>query len=68
MCIRDRGATLYLPETTAPLLPEGAIGRHGLGLTEISPALSFGLTLGAAGLTTALAIAPRWIRARRLSY
>jgi hypothetical protein len=44
---RARGATLYLPEGAVPMLPWAAIGRLGLGLSEISPALSFGLDLDA---------------------
>ncbi|KAB2928486.1 MAG: RNB domain-containing ribonuclease [Candidatus Contendobacter sp.] len=65
---RARGATLYLPETTIPMLPEEAIPRLGLGLAEISPALSFGLNLDADGVVTDVEIAPSWVRVRRLSY
>ncbi|MDS4026385.1 MAG: RNB domain-containing ribonuclease [Candidatus Contendobacter sp.] len=65
---RARGATLYLPETTIPMLPEEAISRLGLGLAEISPALSFGLNLAADGAVTDVAITPSWVRVRRLSY
>ena len=65
---RARGATLYLPETTIPMLPEEATPRLGLGLAEISPALSFGLNLDADGLVTEVEIAPSWVRVQRLSY
>ena len=65
---RARGATLYLPETTIPMLPEEAIPRLGLGLTDITPALSFGLTLDADGIVTDVEIAPSRVRVRRLSY
>ncbi|HAO33299.1 MAG TPA: exoribonuclease II [Candidatus Competibacteraceae bacterium] len=65
---RARGATLYLPETTAPMLPELAVGRLGLGLTEVSPALSFGLTVEADGSVSEIEIVPSWVRVRRLSY
>jgi exoribonuclease-2 len=65
---RARGATLYLPETTIPMLPEEAIPRLGLGLAEISPALSFGLNLDADGVVTDVEIMPSWVRVRRLSY
>lgn len=65
---RARGATLYLPETTIPMLPEEAIPRLGLGLAEISPALSFGLNLDAEGVVTDVDIAPSWVRVQRLSY
>ncbi|MDS4030758.1 MAG: RNB domain-containing ribonuclease [Candidatus Contendobacter sp.] len=65
---RGRGATLYLPETTISMLPEMAIPRLGLGLAEISPALSFALNLDADGVVTDVDIAPSWVRVRRLSY
>jgi len=39
-----RGANLYLPETTVSMLPPDATDKLGLGLHEISPAFSFGLT------------------------
>jgi exoribonuclease-2 len=65
---RARGATLYLPEATFPMLPDEAIPRLGLGLTEITPALSFGLTLDADGVVTDVEIAPSRVRVRRLSY
>ncbi len=42
---RGRAANLYLPETTVPMLPHEATERLGLGLQEISPALSFCFTL-----------------------
>ncbi len=65
---RARGATLYLPETTVPMLPEAAVPRLGLGLAEVSPALSFGLRLDASGVVTDVEIAPSWVRVQRLSY
>ncbi|MFO1372258.1 MAG: RNB domain-containing ribonuclease [Candidatus Competibacteraceae bacterium] len=65
---RARGATLYLPETTFPMLPAAMIPRLGLGLAEVSPALSFGLDLDADGVVTDIEIAPSWIRVQRLSY
>ena len=42
---RGRAANLYLPETTVPMLPPEATEKLGLGLQEISPALSFCYTL-----------------------
>ncbi len=65
---RARGATLYLPETTVPMLPVAAVPRLGLGLSEITPALSFGLTLDADGVVTDVEIAPSRVRVQRLSY
>lgn len=65
---RARGATLYLPETAIPMLPEEAIPRLGLGLAEVSPALSFALNLDADGVVTDVAITPSWVRVQRLNY
>ena len=65
---RARGATLYLPEGKAPMLPEEAVYRLGLGLQERSPALSFGIELDAAGQISGLEIQPSWIHVTRLSY
>lgn len=42
---RERAANLYLPETVIPMLPSEATERLGLGLQEISPALSFGFKI-----------------------
>lgn len=39
-----RGANLYLPEKTVSMLPPEATEKLGLGLNEISPAFSFGIT------------------------
>ena len=65
---RERGATLYLPETIVPMLPAEAVPRLGLGLSEVTPALSFGLTLDADGVVTDVEIAPSRVRVQRLSY
>ena len=65
---RGRGATLFLPEGTVPMLPWAAIERLGLGLAEVSPALSFGLDLNADGEVTGVEIAPSWVRVTRLTY
>jgi len=65
---RTRGATLYLPEITIPMLPPAAIDRLGLGLAEVSPALSFGLSLDADGRVADVEIAPSWVRVQRVSY
>jgi exoribonuclease-2 len=65
---RARGANLYLPEGTIPMLPPQATQRLGLGLAEISPALSFGLDLDEQHQVTRLEVVPSWVRVRRLSY
>ncbi|GAB4537696.1 MAG: RNB domain-containing ribonuclease [Anaerolineae bacterium] len=65
---RARGATLYLPDGQVPMLPRQAIQRLGLGLAEVSPALSFGLALGQEGEIIDLEVVPSWVRVTRLSY
>lgn len=65
---RARGATLYLPETTVPMVPEAAVQRLGLGLADRSPALSFGLRLDANGGVAEVDIVPSWVRVQRFSY
>lgn len=65
---RARGATLYLPEGAVPMLPPKAIQLLGLGLAEVSPALSFGLDLNSAGEVENVEIAPSWVRVTRLTY
>ncbi len=65
---RGRGATLYLPEETAPMLPPEAVNRLGLGLGAESRALSFLVRLNARAEITALEIHPSLVRVKRLSY
>jgi len=65
---RARGANLYLPEGTVPMLPTEATQRLGLGLAERSPALSFGLRLDGHGAITHLEVVLSWVRVTRLSY
>jgi exoribonuclease-2 len=65
---RARGANLYLPEGTTPMLPPQATHKLGLGLAEVSPALSFGLKLDSDGQAADLEIVPSWIKVNRLTY
>jgi exoribonuclease-2 len=65
---RARGASLYLPEGTVPMLPFGAIQMLGLGLAGVSPALSFGLHLDPAGQIGEVEVVPSWVRVTRLTY
>ena len=65
---RARGCNLYLPEGTIPMLPPAATQALGLGLQEVSPALSFGLELNADGGIVKTQIAPSWVRVTRLTY
>lgn len=65
---RARGANLYLPERTITMLPSQATRLLGLGLSEISPALSMGLDVNDEGEVTHLEITPSWVKVQRLSY
>ena len=63
-----RGATLYLPERIVPMLPGEAVERLGLGLSELSPALSFGFRLDSEGAIIETTIAPSLVHVDRLTY
>lgn len=65
---RERGANLYLPEGTITMLPAEATTILGLGLQEVSPALSFGLKLNHAAELEEIEITPSWIKVTRTSY
>jgi len=65
---RARGANLYVPEGIVNMLPVAVTERLGLGLQEISPALSFGLSLDSAGGVAEVRVERTWIRATRLTY
>lgn len=65
---RSRGANLYLPEGTVGMLPDGATPVLGLGLNEVSPALSFGFRLGPGGEIDWVEVVPSWVKVTRLTY
>ena len=65
---RARGANLYLPEGTILMLPAAATQILGLGLADVSPALSFGIDLDTTGGIEHLEIVPSWVRVQRFTY
>ena len=65
---RARSANLYLPERVVSMLPWQATEQLGLGLADVSPALSFGLRVQPDGAVTDLEITPSWVRVQRLTY
>lgn len=65
---RIQGANLYLPEKKVPMLPPEATGLFGLGIKETSPALSFGIRLGADGSPADFIIRLSRVKVTRLSY
>ena len=65
---RARGASLYLPEGQTAMLPPQVIALLGLGLDDVSRALSFALRFDDEGAPEIAAILPSWIRVQRLTY
>ncbi|MDA0337990.1 MAG: RNB domain-containing ribonuclease, partial [bacterium] len=67
---RARGATLYQPDGTLPMLPEALVPRLGLGLATDGrgPALSFRIDVAPDGALLAAEIVPSLVHVERLSY
>jgi exoribonuclease-2 len=65
---RDRGATLYLPEGSFRMLANEALPVFALGLAEISPALTFRMTLNSSGDIEETEIFPSTVKVSRLTY
>jgi len=65
---RQRGSSVYLPEGVVPMLPDAARQHLGLGLAEVSPALSFGIRLGPEGQLEDVVIRLTWVRVTRWTY
>ncbi len=65
---RARGANLYIPEATVPMLPSAVTCRLGLGLTDESPALSIGFRIEEDGSLADIEITPSRVQVSRLTY
>jgi exoribonuclease-2 len=65
---RTRGATLYLPDGKVPMLPPQAARQLGMGLQEVSPALSFALDLDEEGQVISVEMVLSLVRVTRLTY
>lgn len=65
---RNRGATLYLPEGTYRMIAEEALPLFALGLSEVSPALTFKMDLADDYSIISTEILRSWVRVRRLTY
>ncbi len=65
---RARGSSLHLPEGTLHMLPREVTERLGLGIREVSPALSFGIDLDDSGQVTGFEVVPSLLRVTRLTY
>ncbi len=64
----DTGESLYLPEKIVPMLPPAAVPMLGLGLQDVSPALSFGVRISEAGDATLEKLVLSQVRVERLDY
>ncbi|MCB1760140.1 MAG: RNB domain-containing ribonuclease [Gammaproteobacteria bacterium] len=65
---RARAANLYLPERIVHMLPAALTPALALGLTQRSPALSFGFRLSERAEPVDLQVIPSWISVRRSTY
>jgi len=65
---RGRAANLYIPETIVPMLPPEATERLGLGLKELSPALSFGFKVDEDDSISDFRMTFSTVRVTRLTY
>ena len=65
---RGRGTTLYLPEGTIPMLPDEALERFGLGLTDTSPALTIRMRTAKDGAIEEVEVLASTVRVRRSHY
>ena len=65
---RARGSNLYAPEGIVNMLPAAITERLGLGLREVSPALSICLRVDGQTEPCDVEVHRTWIRAERLTY
>ena len=64
----ERGTNLYIPETLALMLPSEITQILGLGLNEISPALSFKIKLDPQANARIEEIVPSLVKVKQISY
>ena len=65
---RDRGATLYLPETVVRMLPEESLSVFALGFGEKSIALTFKMTLDESSKIINTEIFASIVKVQRITY
>ncbi|MDR3159990.1 MAG: RNB domain-containing ribonuclease, partial [Spirochaetaceae bacterium] len=65
---RGRGTTLYIPEGSYRMIAEGALPLYALGLSPVSPALTFKMTLNEDCSIADTDIFPSLVKVTRLSY
>jgi len=64
----EQGCTLYLPEKITTMLPPGSVEMFGLGLSEISPALSFGIKITSDGEVELQKLTLSNVKVTRMNY
>lgn len=62
------GENLYLPDRVLTILPESATAQFGLGLQEVSPALSFGIRIADSGEPRLEKLVKSRVKVERLTY
>jgi len=65
---RRRVTSVYLPTGTVPMLPEAVAEAVGMGVREVSPALSFGFRLEEDGTLADIQLVKSLVRVERLTY
>ncbi len=65
---QNRGVNLYIPELVVTMLPEALTKVLGLGLNDVSPALSFKLKFDDSDSIALEKIVPSWVKVKMLSY
>ena len=65
---RSRGSNLYAPEGVVNMLPPSITELLGLGLHEVSPALSIRLRFDQQAEPVEIEVHKSWIRAHRMTY
>ena len=65
---KNRGSNLYLPEKVVPMLPGEATEKCGLGLAEVSPALSFKIMIDSEGNPKCEEITLSTIKVKQTTY
>jgi len=65
---RQRVTTVYLPQGPMPMLPDAVTEELGMGLREVSPALSFSFRLSDEGELEDIKVCKSLVKVTRLSY
>ncbi len=68
LAARSRGVNYYLPEKHVPMMPEAMTSMFGLGLSEISPALSIGFFVAPTGQISDVTVVLSQVKVQRISY